>query len=119
MTRVCKAAIADAGIDIEQIGKLVVVSSTGFLGPGLDCELIKTLGLWRGVDRSLIGFMGCAAASDRCLGEDGQFIGLNTIRAGFVRLGGRSLIRLTNSMWKRANRTRDARATRDGNCAIR
>ncbi|KAH8099165.1 naringenin-chalcone synthase [Aureococcus anophagefferens] len=25
-------------------------------------KLIKTLGLWRGVDRSLIGFMGCAAA---------------------------------------------------------
>ncbi|KAJ1460177.1 type III polyketide synthase [Pelagophyceae sp. CCMP2097] len=62
VTRVCKAAIAEAGIPIEQIGKLVVVSSTGFLGPGLDCELIKTLGLWRGVDRSLIGFMGCAAA---------------------------------------------------------
>lgn len=62
VTEVCKRAIADAGVTIDQIGKLVVVSSTGFLGPGLDCELIKTLGLWRGVDRSLIGFMGCAAA---------------------------------------------------------
>ncbi|KAH8071084.1 naringenin-chalcone synthase [Aureococcus anophagefferens] len=62
VTKVCKDAMADAGIDVEQIGKLVVVSSTGFLGPGLDAELIKTLGLWRGVDRSLIGFMGCAAA---------------------------------------------------------
>ena len=29
----------------SEIGKLVVVSSTGFLGPGLDCSLIKTLGL--------------------------------------------------------------------------
>ena len=62
VTRVCEKAIADAGITKDQIGKLVIVSSTGFLGPGLDCELIKTLGLWRGVDRSLIGFMGCAAA---------------------------------------------------------
>uniref|UniRef100_A0A7S3NPW3 Chalcone synthase n=1 Tax=Aureoumbra lagunensis TaxID=44058 RepID=A0A7S3NPW3_9STRA len=62
VTRVCKAALEDAKIAPELIGKLVVVSSTGFLGPGLDCELIKTLGLSRSVDRSLIGFMGCAAA---------------------------------------------------------
>jgi alpha-pyrone synthase len=62
VTKVCQDALKDAGVSIDAIGKLVVVSSTGFLGPGLDCELIKTLGLWRGVDRSLIGFMGCAAA---------------------------------------------------------
>mmetsp|Transcript_24690 Transcript_24690/g.32223 ORF Transcript_24690/g.32223 Transcript_24690/m.32223 type:complete len:411 (-) Transcript_24690:365-1597(-) len=62
VTDVCRRAIADAGIEIDEITKLVVVSSTGFLGPGLDCELIKSLGLSRGVDRSLIGFMGCAAA---------------------------------------------------------
>lgn len=62
VTKVCKQAIADSGVSLDKIGKLVVVSSTGFLGPGLDCELIKTLGLSRGIDRSLIGFMGCAAA---------------------------------------------------------
>merc|ERR1712006_64949 len=45
-----------------EITKLVVVSSTGFIGPGLDCELIQELNLRRDVDRSLIGFMGCAAA---------------------------------------------------------
>merc|ERR1712022_53685 len=39
-----------------------VVSSTGFLGPGLDCAIIEEIGLSRGVDRALIGFMGCAAA---------------------------------------------------------
>jgi len=38
------------------------VSSTGFLGPGLDCHIIQEIGLSRGVDRALIGFMGCAAA---------------------------------------------------------
>jgi alpha-pyrone synthase len=59
---VAQRAMADAGICPQDISKLVVVSSTGFLGPGLDCELINGLGLKRSVDRSLIGFMGCAAA---------------------------------------------------------
>jgi alpha-pyrone synthase len=62
VTDVCQRAIGNAGISLEKIGKIVVVSSTGFFGPGLDCELIRSLGLSRGVDRSLIGFMGCAAA---------------------------------------------------------
>lgn len=62
VTDVCKRAIAQAGVSLASIGKLVVVSSTGFLGPSLDCELIKALGLPRSTDRSLVGFMGCAAA---------------------------------------------------------
>ena len=62
VTEVCNRAIAQAGIALEGIGKLVVVSSTGFLGPSLDCELIKALNLPRNCDRSLVGFMGCAAA---------------------------------------------------------
>lgn len=62
VTDVCKRAIAQAGISLASINKLVVVSSTGFLGPSLDCELIKTLGLPRTCDRTLVGFMGCAAA---------------------------------------------------------
>lgn len=62
VTDVCKRAIADAGVTVNDIHKLVVVSSTGFLGPSLDCELIVSLGLPRSTDRSLIGFMGCAAA---------------------------------------------------------
>jgi alpha-pyrone synthase len=62
VTRVAKEAIANAGVSIDDVQKLVVVSSTGFLGPGLDCELIKELGMKRSVDRTLIGFMGCAAA---------------------------------------------------------
>ena len=68
VTDVCKRAIEQSGIKLEDIGKLVVVSSTGFLGPSLDCELIVSLGLNRNVDRTLIGFMGCAAAMNgyRC-----------------------------------------------------
>lgn len=60
--RVAREAIEKSGVDVKDIGKIVVVSSTGFLGPGLDCYLIDTLGLGRDTDRSLIGFMGCAAA---------------------------------------------------------
>jgi len=62
VTRVCEQAIKNAGITVDSIHKLVVVSSTGFLGPSLDCELIKSLKLPRSTDRSLVGFMGCAAA---------------------------------------------------------
>jgi alpha-pyrone synthase len=62
VTRVAKEAMDQAGVTADDIAKLVVVSSTGFFGPGLDCELIKELGLPRDTDRSLIGFMGCAAA---------------------------------------------------------
>jgi len=54
-------AIEHAKITTADIGKLVVVSSTGFFGPGLDCAIIDELKLSRNVDRSLIGFMGCAA----------------------------------------------------------
>jgi alpha-pyrone synthase len=62
VTEVSRRAIAAAGVKLSDIHKLIVVSSTGFLGPSLDCELIKSLGLPRTTDRSLIGFMGCAAA---------------------------------------------------------
>jgi len=75
VTDVCKRAIAQAGVALEDIHKLVVVSSTGFLGPSLDCELIKGLGLPRSTDRSLIGFMGCAAAMN------GYRIAMDFVRA--------------------------------------
>jgi alpha-pyrone synthase len=41
---VCRKAVADAGISMDDIGKLVVVSSTGFIGPGLDCHIIQEIG---------------------------------------------------------------------------
>lgn len=62
VTDVCKKAIERAGVPLNKITKLVVVSSTGFLGPSLDCELIVSLNLPRSTDRTLVGFMGCAAA---------------------------------------------------------
>ncbi len=45
----------------QSITHLVVVSCTGFFAPGLDFVLAKTLGLAPTVQRTLIGFMGCAA----------------------------------------------------------
>lgn len=41
---------------------LVVVSCTGFFAPGLDLAIARRLGLASTVERSVIGFMGCAAA---------------------------------------------------------
>ncbi len=47
---------------LASITHLVVVSCTGFFAPGLDLALARQLGLAPTVTRTLIGFMGCAAA---------------------------------------------------------
>jgi len=49
--------IAEAGIT-----HLVVASCTGFVAPGLDQLIIARTGIDPGVERTLIGFMGCYAA---------------------------------------------------------
>lgn len=41
---------------------LIVVSCTGFFAPGLDLAIARRLGLRPTVQRTLVGFMGCAAA---------------------------------------------------------
>jgi predicted naringenin-chalcone synthase len=41
---------------------LIAVSCTGFFAPGLDLALARRLGLPPTVERTLVGFMGCAAA---------------------------------------------------------
>jgi alpha-pyrone synthase len=57
VTEVCKKAIAQAGVSLQDIHKLVVVSSTGFLGPSLDCELIVSLGLPRSTGNKCIIYL--------------------------------------------------------------
>ncbi len=52
-------ALSDAEIEAEQITHLVVVTCTGFMGPGVDVAIIKRLGLSPEVGRMQIGFMGC------------------------------------------------------------
>jgi alpha-pyrone synthase len=56
-------AIAKLGeeTDLSGVTHLVVASCTGFVAPGIDQIIARRLGL-EGVERTLIGFMGCYAA---------------------------------------------------------
>jgi predicted naringenin-chalcone synthase len=47
---------------VAQVTHLIVVSCTGFFAPGLDLAIAERLGLSQNLQRTLIGFMGCAAA---------------------------------------------------------
>jgi predicted naringenin-chalcone synthase len=46
----------------DSITHLIVVSCTGFFAPGLDLMIARQLELRPDVERTLVGFMGCAAA---------------------------------------------------------
>ncbi|MBS0410086.1 MAG: type III polyketide synthase [Proteobacteria bacterium] len=46
----------------ERITHLIVASCTGFVAPGLDQLIVKGAGLDPGVERTVVGFMGCYAA---------------------------------------------------------
>ena len=52
----------DLGAERGRLTHVVVASCTGFTAPGLDLQLADRLGLAAGVQRNLIGFMGCSAA---------------------------------------------------------
>ena len=52
----------DIGAERHRITHLIVASCTGFVAPGLDLLLAERLGLARDVERTIVGFMGCAAA---------------------------------------------------------
>lgn len=47
---------------IDGVTHLVVASCTGFVAPGVDQIIAARLGLSAGVERTLVGFMGCYAA---------------------------------------------------------
>jgi alpha-pyrone synthase len=47
---------------LNQITHLIVTSCSGFYAPGLDLEVIAHYGMRPGVERTMIGFMGCYAA---------------------------------------------------------
>lgn len=55
------AAIGKLSFDPARITHLVVASCTGFVAPGIDQTIARELGLDPGVERLLIGFMGCYA----------------------------------------------------------
>jgi len=51
-----------AGEDPSRITHVIVTSCTGFSAPGLDLEIVQRCGLNPGVERTMVGFMGCYAA---------------------------------------------------------
>ena len=55
-------AALDLGPGAERITHLVLASCTGFTAPGLDQQLMAALGLDPSIERTVVGFMGCAAA---------------------------------------------------------
>lgn len=52
----------NTGMTPEQIQRLITVTCTGFYAPGPDYYLIRQFGLPRSIQRTNVGFMGCAAA---------------------------------------------------------
>jgi predicted naringenin-chalcone synthase len=57
-------ALEEMGLDGERdrITHLIVASCTGFVAPGLDQLIVTAAGLNPGVERTVVGFMGCYAA---------------------------------------------------------
>lgn len=55
-------AIRKLDAPLERVSHLVVASCTGFVAPGIDQIIARELGLDAGVERTLVGFMGCYAA---------------------------------------------------------
>lgn len=60
--RAAAAALDDAGVAAGDVDELVVVTCTGFASPGVDFQLIDSLGLSDDVGRTQVGFMGCHGA---------------------------------------------------------
>lgn len=60
----CEQALADLQRyeDLASATHLLMISCTGFIAPGIDQMLVRRLGLDPGIERTAIGFMGCAAA---------------------------------------------------------
>jgi predicted naringenin-chalcone synthase len=58
----CRKALRTAQLTGEEVTHLITVSCTGFYAPGVDYEIITSLGLPPSVERTQIGFMGCQAA---------------------------------------------------------
>lgn len=60
--RATVVALADAQVDASKITHLITVSCTGFCAPGVDLELIRSLGLPPTTERVHVGYMGCHGA---------------------------------------------------------
>lgn len=56
------AALGAAGVDAGAVGLLAVASCTGYSTPGIDIRVARDVGMGAGVQRLLVGHMGCYAA---------------------------------------------------------
>jgi predicted naringenin-chalcone synthase len=61
-TELALAAVGALDEDPTRFTHIVVASCTGFTAPGLDQVLAARLGMSPGLERTLVGFMGCYAA---------------------------------------------------------
>ncbi len=61
-TQAAECSLIEAGIAPSSVMHLVTCSCTGFASPGVDLELMNSLGLRPDISRTHIGFMGCHAA---------------------------------------------------------
>ena len=52
----------ELGEEARDITHVIAVSCTGLFAPGLDLQLVERCGLQPGVERTVVGFMGCYAA---------------------------------------------------------
>ncbi|MEQ1826632.1 MAG: hypothetical protein ABL921_11835 [Pirellula sp.] len=59
LERACRACLDRVAWDASCMPHLVSVSCTGFFSPGVDHELMDSLGLSNRVQRTHVGFMGC------------------------------------------------------------
>lgn len=57
-----RAALTESQTAPGRVTHLITVSCTGFFAPGIDYRLLRDLGLSKSVERSHLGFIGCAAA---------------------------------------------------------
>jgi predicted naringenin-chalcone synthase len=62
LTAFCQTSSNDLGAVTGSVTHLIGVSCTGFFAPGLDIAIVRALNLSPIVERTFIGFMGCAAA---------------------------------------------------------
>lgn len=60
--RAARAAIEEAGAQVDDLGSLTVASCTGYATPGVDILVAQALGMRPSVQRLHIGHMGCYAA---------------------------------------------------------
>jgi predicted naringenin-chalcone synthase len=61
-TRAAGVALEAAGLAGRSVTHLITVSCTGFLAPGVDWALVRSLGLPPTVQRTHVGYMGCHGA---------------------------------------------------------